>query len=242
MKILRLIYNIILKKLGYKMDYIVELKKLNILYVDDDEVLCSSTKNILSPLFNNVFIAENGEEAIEIFDNQKIHIVMMDVKMHNLSGIDVAKYMRDKDKNIPIFLVSSYTDVNELIEAIKLDLVDYIKKPFTFEKLLSTLFECLDKMKLKGNLKHILGENIFYDELSKKVFINNKDILLTKSEVKIIETLIKKRGQMVTYLEFINILDREISESALKNIVYRLRSKLEGNSIKNLYNVGYMLD
>lgn len=224
------------------MDYIVELKKLNILYVDDDEVLCSSTKNILSPLFNNVFIAENGEEAIEIFDNQKIHIVMMDVKMHNLSGIDVAKYMRDRDKNIPIFLVSSYTDVNELIEAIKLDLVDYIKKPFTFEKLLSTLFECLDKMKLKGNLKHILGENIFYDELSKKVFINNKDILLTKSEVKIIETLIKKRGQMVTYLEFINILDRELSESALKNIVYRLRSKLEGNSIKNLYNVGYMLD
>lgn len=224
------------------MDYIVELKKLNILYVDDDEVLCSSTKNILSPLFNNVFIAENGEEAIEIFDNQKIHIVMMDVKMHNLSGIDVAKYMRDKDKNIPIFLVSSYTDVNELIEAIKLDLVDYIKKPFTFEKLLSTLFECLDKMKLKGNLKHILGENIFYDELSKKVFINNKDILLTKSEVKIIETLIKKRGQMVTYIEFINILDRELSESALKNIVYRLRSKLEGNSIKNLYNVGYMLD
>ncbi len=224
------------------MDYIVELKKLNILYVDDDEVLCSSTKNILSPLFNNVFIAENGEEAIEIFDNQKIHIVMMDVKMHNLSGIDVAKYMRDKDKNIPIFLVSSYTDVNELIEAIKLDLVDYIKKPFTFEKLLSTLFECLDKMKLKGNLKHILGENIFYDELSKKVFINNKDILLTKSEVKIIETLIKKRGQMVTYLEFINILDRELSESALKNIVYRLRSKLEGNSIKNLYTVGYMLD
>lgn len=224
------------------MDYIVELKKLNILYVDDDEVLCSSTKNILSPLFNNVFIAENGEEAIEIFDNQKIHIVMMDVKMHNLSGIDVAKYMRDKDKNIPIFLVSSYTDVNELIEAIKLDLVDYIKKPFTFEKLLSTLFECLDKMKLKGNLKHILGENIFYDELSKKVFINNKDILLTKSEVKIIETLIKKRGQMVTYIEFINILDRELSESALKNIVYRLRSKLEGNAIKNLYNVGYMLD
>lgn len=224
------------------MDYIVELKKLNILYVDDDEVLCSSTKNILSPLFNNVFIAENGEEAIEIFDNQKIHIVMMDVKMHNLSGIDVAKYMRDKDKNIPIFLVSSYTDVNELIEAIKLDLVDYIKKPFTFEKLLTTLFECLDKMKLKGNLKHILGENIFYDELSKKVFINNKDILLTKSEVKIIETLIKKRGQMVTYLEFINRLDRELSESALKNIVYRLRSKLEGNSIKNLYNVGYMLD
>ncbi|WP_148624738.1 response regulator transcription factor [Aliarcobacter cryaerophilus] len=224
------------------MDYIVELKKLNILYVDDDEVLCSSTKNILSPLFNNVFIAENGEEAIEIFDNQKIHIVMMDVKMHNLSGIDVAKYMRDKDKNIPIFLVSSYTDVNELIEAIKLDLVGYIKKPFTFEKLLSTLFECLDKMKLKGNLKHILGENIFYDELSKKVFINNKDILLTKSEVKIIETLIKKRGQMVTYIEFINILDRELSESALKNIVYRLRSKLEGNAIKNLYNVGYMLD
>lgn len=48
-------------------------------------------------------------------------------------------------------------------------------------------------MKLKGNLKHILGENIFYDELSKKVFINNKDILLTKSEVKIIETLIKKK-------------------------------------------------
>lgn len=65
---------------------------------------------------------------------------MMDVKMHNLSGIDVAKYMRDKDKNIPIFLVSSYTDVNELIEAIKLDLVDYIKTIYFWEAIKYTIW------------------------------------------------------------------------------------------------------
>lgn len=220
---------------------IEKLKELNILYVDDDSVLCASTNNILTPLFCKVYIAKNGDEALEIYKHNIIHIIMMDIKMGRLSGIDVAKQIRVRDKKIPIFLVSSYTDVEDLLEAVKLDLVAYIKKPFSFKTLLDTFKECLEKMQLDAAMHHRLGENIYYDELSKKIYLGDKTILLTKSEINVIEIFIKKRNQLISYFEFINILGDEISEAALKNIIFRLRKKLGNTTIKNISKIGYML-
>ena len=129
------------------MSKIENLKNLSILYADDDEVLRESTVKILSMLFNTVYSAKDGEEAIEIFNaNENINIMMLDIKMKSTSGIDVAKFIRAKNKTVPIFLVSSYTETADLIEACKLNLVDYIKKPFSFNILSTTLLECLSKI------------------------------------------------------------------------------------------------
>lgn len=103
------------------MSKIENLKNLSILYADDDEVLRESTVKILSMLFDTVYSAKDGEEAIEIFKvNEKINILMLDIKMKSTSGIDVAKFIRTKNKTVPIFLVSSYTETADLIEACKL--------------------------------------------------------------------------------------------------------------------------
>lgn len=155
------------------------LKYLSILY-DDDEILRNSTQNILSTLFKNVFVAKDGERAIKIYDTNNINILMLNIKMKNMSGIDVAKYIRAIDSKIPIFLVSSYTDVEDMLDAIKLDLVDYLKKPFSFEEVLNTLIRCLSKIDSKYLIKNNLGENAFYDFLSKQLISNGEYITLTK--------------------------------------------------------------
>lgn len=218
------------------------LKYLSILYVDDDEILRSSTQNILSTLFKNVFVAKDGEEAIKIYDTNNINILMLDIKMKNMSGIDVAKYIRAIDSKIPIFLVSSYTDVEDMLDAIKLDLVDYLKKPFSFEELLNTLLRCLSKIDSKYLIKNNLGENAFYDFLSKQLISNGEYITLSKSEIDVIEIFLQRRNKLISYIEFAHILGENISEVALKNIIYKLRKKIGNNSIQNLSKIGYILN
>lgn len=218
------------------------LKYLSILYVDDDEILRSSTQNILSTLFKNVFVAKDGEESIKIYDTNNINILMLDIKMKNMSGIDVAKYIRAIDSKIPIFLVSSYTDVEDMLDAIKLDLVDYLKKPFSFEELLNALLRCLSKIDSKYLIKNNLGENAFYDFLSKQLISNGEYITLSKSEIDVIEIFLQRRNKLISYIEFAHILGENISEVALKNIIYKLRKKIGNNSIQNLSKIGYILN
>ena len=218
------------------------LKKMTILYADDDEVLRISTVNTLKTLFDNVYSAENGTHAIDIFNKYKeIQIIMLDVKMGDVSGIDVAKYIRKIDKNIPIFLVSSYSETQDLIDAVRLNLVDYLRKPFTFRELLRTFDRCLEKMQEQKNLFHNICENVNYCPFTKQIIVNNEKIPLSKNEIFAMELLIAKRGEMISYRFFANAIGDDVSEIALKNIISRLRKKIQKDCIKNVAKIGYLL-
>lgn len=218
-----------------------DLKNISILYADDDDVLRASTVHTLSTLFDTVYSARNGEEAIEIYKDNTIHILMLDIKMGDVSGIDVVKYIRSHNPDIPIFLVSSYSDTKDMIEAIKLNLVDYLQKPFSFKTLLDTLMTCTTNMYLSGLLMQKLGENVYYDQLSKHLFIDGKRVTLTKMEIQTVEYLLKNRGIIISYSEFMGALGGDITEIALKNIISRLRKKMGNDSIKNISKIGYIL-
>lgn len=218
------------------------LKKMAILYADDDEVLRISTVNTLKTLFDDVYSAENGSDAIEIFLKHKnIQIVMLDIKMGSVSGIDAAKYIRKTDKNIPIFLVSSYSETQDLIEAVRLNLVDYLRKPFTFRQLLETFERCLEKMQEQKILLHNICENVNYCPFTKQLIVNSEKIALSKNEIFAMELLIEKKGEMISYEFFANTIGDEISEIALKNIISRLRKKIQNDCIKNVAKLGYLL-
>jgi DNA-binding response OmpR family regulator len=218
------------------------LKKLEILYADDDEVLRISTINILETLFDNVYSARDGKQAIEIFNNNKnIKIIMLDIKMGNISGIDVAKYIRKIDKNIQIFLVSSYTETKDLIDAVKLNLVDYLEKPFTFRQLLGVFERCLERMEQDKPLLINVCSNVDYCHFTKQLIIGYQKIQLSKNEILAIELLLEKRGEMISYEFFANAIGDQISEIALKNIISRLRKKIQNDCIKNVAKLGYLL-
>jgi DNA-binding response OmpR family regulator len=224
------------------MSKIENLKNLSILYADDDDVLRESTVKILSMLFKTVYSAKDGEEAIEIFkNNMNINIIMLDIKMRLTSGIDVAKFIRSKNDNIPIFLVSSYTETADLIEACKLNLVDYIKKPFSFSVLSDTLIKCLSRISIVDTTHIKIKNDIFYNSTSKEIINKGINCNLTNNEIILLELLIERKSQLVSYETCMNKLGEDVSDAALKNIVLRLRKKLGDNVIKNLSKVGYTL-
>jgi len=219
-----------------------DLKNLSILYADDDEILRESTTNTLQTLFKNVYSAPNGKEAFELYEKHKdIQIIMLDIKMGSVSGIEVAQKIRLENENIPIFLVSSYTEVNDLLASIKLNLVDYISKPISFKKITEVLLECLESLEKNNFLRQNLCKNVDYNPMTKEVISYGKTIALSRNEIQAIEFLIEKRGQLVHYGYFASIIGDEVSEIAIKNIISRLRKKKNCSSIKNIAKLGYIL-
>lgn len=218
-----------------------DLKNLSVLYSDDDDLLRKSTSNTLESLFKKVYTAKDGLEAITVYENIKdIHIIMLDIKMGSVSGIDVAKYIREKNKTIPIFLVSSYTETKDMLEAIKLRVVDYIQKPFTFKELINALTSCLENMDNNELIKNIT-DGIDYSPYKKELIQGNTTIQLSNNEIIVLEYLIQHKGQAIRYEVLINILGDECTEIALKNVVSRLHKKIGTNIIKNIAKFGYIL-
>ena len=218
-----------------------ELKNLTILFADDDDIFRESTKKTLEMLFKKVYVAANGLEALCLYQEMLPHIVMLDIRMGSMSGIEVAQAIRKGNKHLPLFIVSSYTDTHDMLEACKLNLVDYIIKPFSFKTLCDALIDCVHSLQTEGNLLKPLGANSFYSPYTKTLLKDNIPLSLTKKEITVIELLLEHRGQIVGYDSLINALGDEISNAALQTLVMRLRKKIGVGSIYNLSKVGYSI-
>ena len=94
-------------------------KSLSILYAEDDLIIRESITRILNMFFKNVFVASDGNEALELYQNNKIDVLMLDYVMPNLDGYQTAKIIRELNKKIPIIIVSAYTDKEKLLNDIK---------------------------------------------------------------------------------------------------------------------------
>lgn len=218
------------------------LKSLNILYAEDDLVIKESTTRILKMFFKEVFVANDGNEALEIYQNHKIDVIMLDYVMPNLDGYQTAKIIRELNKKIPIIIVSAYTDKEKLLNAIELNLIKYIEKPILHDALVNVLNSVISSLKNNNLILTKLDENSYYSFVSKKVIKNDKEIVLTKNEVTFIELLLDKPNQLISKELIENEVFKEsVDENTLRNMVYRLRKKLDSDSIVTIKDLGYLI-
>lgn len=220
-----------------------EFKNLSVLYAEDDIELRTITEQTLRLIVGNVYAVADGEEALRVFENNRIDILILDIYMGNISGLDVARKIRETNDKVPIVIVSGSIATADLLEACKLNLVEYIYKPIEFNVLIKVLYTAVDRLRAQGLLFAKISDNISYDYFA-KAFIDQhgEKTLLTKNEINAIELLIANRGQVVTYEMFSNLSDEEMSDGALKNLILRLRKKMvEDNNLRNLAKIGYML-
>ena len=218
------------------------LKSLNILYAEDDLVIKESTTRILKMFFKEVFVANDGNEALEIYQNHKIDVIMLDYVMPHLDGYQTAKIIRELNKKIPIIIVSAYTDKEKLLNAIELNLIKYIEKPILHDALVNVLNSVITSLKDNNLILTKLDENSYYSFVSKKIIKNDKEIVLTKNEVTFIELLLDKPNQLISKELIENEVFKEsVDENTLRNMVYRLRKKLDSDSIVTIKDLGYLI-
>lgn len=222
---------------------LLPLQSLTLLYAEDDDDVRESTQRVLSYYFKDVKVAKNGQEAIEIFNQLPIDIVMLDVKMPYKSGLEVASIIRSNNQYIPIILVSSYHEYQDLILAIRLHVVDYLLKPYDFSTLNNTLLSCVTKFTSQNPIVISLSNTISYNQDTKTLIdTDSNSFHLSKSECMILELLLLYRGKMVSYKDIEIQLGKEyVTLAAIKNIILRLRKKIGTNTIENVPYYGYIL-
>ena len=220
------------------------LKNLTLLLIEDDEELRESTKETLALFFKNVFVAQNGLEALDIYSQNNIDLIITDYVMPIMNGYELCKNIREKNRKIPLVIMSNYSDQEKLLKSISLELTDYVIKPIEYKQLLETLLKMVGKLERENLLSFAINEDRKYDFLKKEIYDKkeNRYIKLTKSEIIILELLINNVNKIVHIeeLEFNLSPHEHKSEQAIKNIIHRLRTKLSKNPIYNVQGVGYI--
>jgi YesN/AraC family two-component response regulator len=151
------------------------LKKLNILFVEDDKLVNETLSFIFKKYVKTIFNAYNGEEGLKIFKNNHIDIVISDIQMPKMNGIEMAKEIRKINEDIPIIFTTAFEESKYLKESIELGVDAYILKPIDKEQLLKKLNKIADNLVLKQEVEN-------YIKLMKIVFDYQTDALILLDE------------------------------------------------------------
>ncbi|HIQ27719.1 MAG TPA: response regulator [Sulfurovum sp.] len=220
-----------------------EFSQLTILYVEDDEIIRKNALMYLENICKKVWGAKDGLEALEIYEDYNPDIIISDIKMPHLNGLDMAKKIRLKDKDTPIILATAFTDTSYLLKAVELQLIKYLVKPITSTKLLDALNLAYEHLHQNIDSVVKLSSHGIYDTLNQTLIIKEGIVKLTKNELALLDLLAKKHKQLVTYKEIENHiwLDEGMSMDTLRSLMRSLRKKLQDIPIENVSGLGYKL-
>jgi len=219
-------------------------KNLTILYVEDNSFIREEAVEYLSHMYHNVLEASNGEEALAIYADSKPDIIITDIEMPIINGLQMVKAIRRKDKKTPIIVLTAFMNPEYLLEAIELRLVKYIVKPMSNHKLdiaLSLAHDCLEDD--VDNCTIQLSTHSYYDKLNKTLVIDNEVIDLTHNEIMLLTLLLKNANTVTAYSEIKNKIwhYEESYRDSLRSLVRSLRHKLNGVVINNISGIGYRI-
>ncbi len=114
---------------------------IKVLYVEDDKLIRAGIQEMLSREIQNLLVATNGEEGLEIFNSEKPEIVITDIKMPRMDGLEMSRKIKKKSKNTQIIVTSAYSDTSFFIDSIDIGITQYVLKPIRREK----LFDAINK-------------------------------------------------------------------------------------------------
>jgi len=219
---------------------------MRILVVEDDEKIASFIKKGLQEESYSVDVTPNGYEAIYLVETNMYDIILLDLMIHGLGGIDVCKNIRGKNIATPIIMLSARDAIKDKVEGLDCGANDYLTKPFSFEELLARI---RSKLRTTSTLSSTIAiADLTINTARREVKRGDKKISLTAKEYALLEYLARNSKKLLT--ETIikeNLSDMaEISMSNIVNVyIYRLRNKIdkgyEPKLIHTVRGLGYML-
>ena len=147
-----------------------------LLIVDDDNLVCLSLKKVLTKLGYEVDVCMDGGKALEMVELHSPDIVLLDIYLSTVNGLDILKELQEKYFHIPVIMITAYSDVKIAVEAMKLGAFDFLLKPIDIEQLKIVLNKCVNHLKLKmevDNLHTMLSE----EKLTREYFGKSKSIV-----------------------------------------------------------------
>ncbi len=170
--------------------------KRKILIIDDEKAIRWSLGEALRNMDYEVETAETGEKGVELYADDLPDMVILDLKLPGMNGIEVLKKMKDMEKNMPVIMMTAYGEIETAVEAIKNGAYDFILKPFQLEKLKVSIKNAFESSRLKSELKNYRDKEreayafenfIGKSEVMKEVFRKVKKIGRSKASTILIQ-------------------------------------------------------
>jgi two-component system, OmpR family, response regulator ArlR len=216
------------------------LKTLKILIVEDEKRLAKLLKDAISDSFYSVVIAKDGIEGLKKFKSFKPDIVITDIMMPFCDGLEMTQQIKELDENLPIIILSAYSDKEKLLKAIEIGISKYFIKPFDPEEVIEHINKIAPK--LYKQKRNILKENFIFDNNSMNLYKDGVLIVLSKREKEFFYFMIKNKNILVLTKDIKKKLWQEdVSDERLRTFVKRLRIKTSKDIVDNISGQGYLI-
>lgn len=218
---------------------------MKILLLEDDYSYRKSIKEFLLSCEFEVEDFENGEFALQAIFSTHYDLLLLDVRVPGINGYDIVKSVRENEIDVPIILVTSLTDIEDLSTGYEIGCNDYIRKPFVLKELKYRINQTINRFHFQTNQNKIkLAEDFCFNLETYNLCHHSEPIPLTNLEQKILIHLIKKAGVYTTTSELIDNIwcDSEIAEADLRMHIKRIRDKTSKTLITNSRGLGYKIE
>ena len=178
-----------------------ELKNITVLYVEDEEMIRTQTVAMFENLFKKTHIGTDGSEGLQLFNDNKdeIDIVVSDINMPELSGLEMAEEIHKINTDIPIILTTAYTDEEYLLKSLELNIYKYVTKPLKIKDLTTNMVEAVQKFhtekKLKKTTQNLANQ---HKKTKKEISQLQEDIFISKKELTIQNDIINDYVSYIT--------------------------------------------
>ena len=223
------------------------LKNKTILYAEDSIPVQDQYARYFKNIFKEVYLAADGQEALNIFFEKKPDVAILDINMPKIDGLALTNIINKEDPNTPVILLTARSDKETLKNAIELNLLTYLEKPVSRDD----LFTAINKLEIiftDNQMKLWTAESggpYFWDREKYLLYKDDEKVSLTKQESLLLKLLIES-NKICSYQDIYEYVwqdhDKEYNESTIKTIISTLKTKLPKNAILNERGVGYYID
>jgi two-component system, OmpR family, response regulator VanR len=224
----------------------MNFSKQTILIIEDNLENLELMIEIFESEFSSVYTATNGYEALEVLKINQINVILCDINIPKLNGLETINEIRKINYSIPIIIISAYSDSENLLKASNSNIQGYFTKPLTLDKVEKIMDKIFHHQNHEITIKNIqLNSSTFLDLQNSQVIVNNKIIKFTHKELEFMKLLIQKKDSIVTYKTIEQVVwyddSKVMTSTGLRTLVKNIRKKLSCDIIENIPKVGYRL-
>ena len=222
------------------------LKNHSILYVEDEPEIQKNIREYLESYFGTVYVASDGKEAVALYEEYHPDALLLDINLPFISGLEVAKHIRQKDQTVKIVMLTAHTEKEKLLTATELKLTKYLIKPIAPKVFKETMELLANELRLNPSRFINLASNCIWDKEQEVLCIDDIPVELSEKEHLLLKLLTEKKGLTVNYADIMiavweDAFENEISLDSVKSQIYYLRKKLPYGCIDTIYGKGYKL-
>jgi DNA-binding response OmpR family regulator len=215
-------------------------KKIKIILAEDEPALAQIIKESLETRNFEVIHCKDGEEAIEVFKNEKIELLVLDIMMPKKDGFSVAKDIRKLDTKTPIIFLTAKSQTQDVVDGFNFGGNDYLKKPFSMEELIVRIHSLLGRKTAVKNEDNIVIGNYIFNLTKQTLQYLDTTISLTHREAILLNIISENKNKIVERSLILNKIwgeDDFFNGRSMDVFITKLRKKLSLDTNIQIINV-----